>query len=219
MKRFIKLFVVVAMLALFVSVASAATNVYTGTFDGESNIEDVYTEAGINVGDEFGASCTEEGEGHTHLTITSPSGAEVFDTCCESVNDFTAEEAGTYTFRVWDYYQEGETVDYTLTITRPDVAEEPEEEAAPVPGCDMSMAINSTSVMGQFVGDTQLYWGPDFSKTTGVVMKGGQTAWVLSLDKGGKFYKLAYQCDYLYAPVEAMAPTDSGPWNFNALPH
>ncbi|HEX3051313.1 MAG TPA: hypothetical protein VHP83_11705 [Aggregatilineaceae bacterium] len=215
MKRSIKLLVIVALFALTASAASAATHVYSGSFNGTSNTEDTYTEANINVGDAFAVSCTESGEGHTHLTITSPGGAEVYNWCCEDVEDFTATEAGTYTFRVWQWEpSEGETVSYSLSVSRPN-----EEVAESIPGCDMKMAITSTSVVGRFVSDTQLYWGPDLSKGTNIVMTAGKTAWVLGTDKSGEFYKLAYECSYVYVPVGTMGPNGDNVWNNTPLPH
>jgi len=88
-------------------------------------------------------------------------------------------------------------------------------------GCDNYIPLTSTSVVGAFVSETKLYWGPSPDKpTTSDVasIPAGKTAWVLGVDKSGEFYEIVWQCQQLWVPVASMGPNYDDTWHGWPLP-
>ena len=86
------------------------------------------------------------------------------------------------------------------------------------PGCDMFLPLTG-GVMGRFLVDTPAYWAPDASLPPSATLPAGQTAWVLGMDASGAYYRIAWVCDLLWVPVEAMGPLTGDPlWDGVPLP-
>jgi len=95
-----------------------------------------------------------------------------------------------------------------------------DDEPAPVvvaPGC-RPVYLPEGAVVGTFLTDTVAHWAPGKVTEPNIVFNAGKTAWVLGVDESGEFYKLAYLCDYLWVPVEAMGPNYDEVWNGTPLP-
>ena len=90
--------------------------------------------------------------------------------------------------------------------------------AASVPGCDLSMQLTNDAAVGTFVADTTVLWGPDANAMTTLTMPAGKTAWVLGVDDSGQFYKFAWSCSYLWAPVSMLGPNFDAVWDGTPLP-
>lgn len=116
------------------------------------------------------------------------------------------------------------TGDFTLPGDEPESEPQPEPEKpkppAPVviaPGC-RPVYLPKGSVVGTFLTDTVAHWAPGKATEPNIVFHAGKTAWVLGVDESGEYYKLAYLCDYLWVPVEAMGPNYDAVWNGAPLP-
>jgi hypothetical protein len=228
MKRLVKLqsLLVIVVLLVLVSTASAASRTFTGTVAVEE--KDTYTVPGIEAGTTVTVVCHDDGDGspsytnHSHLTVIGPlSEYLVSNECCgpDRTYTFVAPSTGTYTFNVMGWSGE---VDYSLTVSYSGGQSEPEEvEEVIVPGCDTALPLNAKSVVGMFVTDTKLYWGPDMNTPTSVdvpVIPAGKTAWVLGKDASGEFYRVVWQCQKLWAPVASMGPNSDAVWHSHPLP-
>jgi hypothetical protein len=90
-----------------------------------------------------------------------------------------------------------------------------------VPGCDTALPLTSTSVVGAFVADTRLYWGASLAQPTDstvAVIPAGKAAWVLGQDSSGEFYRIVWQCQKLWVPVDSMGPNYDAVWKGTPLP-
>lgn len=92
------------------------------------------------------------------------------------------------------------------------------DPALPAPGCDQSMRLTADAAVGEFVANTDVFWGPDGDATTGIILPAGKTAWVLGVDETGEFYKFIWSCTYLWAPINKMGPNFDDTWNGTPLP-
>jgi hypothetical protein len=122
--------------------------------------------------------------------------------------------AGGYPSLSWDVTYDG-SVYWWVSCTPAAAAAAP---AVPVPGCDLGMELTPGAAVGTFVWNTDVYWGPDTSKTTGITMPAGKSAWVLGMDETGEFYKFIWSCTYLWAPVGTLGPTYDDTWLGTPLP-
>jgi len=86
----------------------------------------------------------------------------------------------------------------------------------PVPGCNAQISIPSTAVGGAFVGDAPVYWMP--GEATGVTIPAGNTALVIGVDASGQYYKIIWNCDFVWVPVGSMGPNYDAVWNGAPLP-
>jgi len=95
----------------------------------------------------------------------------------------------------------------------------PDFEAPAAPrGCDVQMPITKTAVVGRFIVDTPTYWFPGKMISPELVIKGGNTAWVLGVDETGQYRKIIWVCDLLWVPAGAMGPNDDAIWRGAPLP-
>jgi len=85
------------------------------------------------------------------------------------------------------------------------------------PGVDM-VALPEGSAVGTFLFATPLYYAPASGAVTNVVIEAGKSLWVTGLSKDGLFYQVVLSGQFLWVPVEALAPTNSAPWNGVPLP-
>jgi hypothetical protein len=85
-------------------------------------------------------------------------------------------------------------------------------------GCDAFVDIPDTAVGGQFIKSTPVFWGPDPSMMTGIIIEVGKTAWVLGIDESGQYYKILWSCQSLWVPVNAIGPNYDEVWNGQPLP-
>ncbi|MBN1964384.1 MAG: hypothetical protein JW910_07045, partial [Anaerolineae bacterium] len=73
-------------------------------------------------------------------------------------------------------------------------------------------------VVGQFVADAVTYWAPGAALEPTVILPAGKTAWVLGMNATGEYYKIIWQCQYLWVPVGTMGPNPDAVWNNTPLP-
>ncbi|MBI5958452.1 MAG: hypothetical protein HY866_06955 [Chloroflexi bacterium] len=95
------------------------------------------------------------------------------------------------------------------------------ESVGSVPGCDTRLPLTADAVVGTFVSDTKLYWGASMISATDATVptiSAGKTAWVLGMDKSGSFYRIIWQCQSLWVPVNTMGPNNDNVWHGKALP-
>ncbi|MBI5959673.1 MAG: hypothetical protein HY866_13105 [Chloroflexi bacterium] len=89
---------------------------------------------------------------------------------------------------------------------------------AVVPGCDVSMPISSTSVIGTFTQTASTYWSPGNLTNPLVSIEAGKSAWVLGMDSTQQYYKIIWVCDLLWVPVNTIGPNYDAVWNGTLLP-
>jgi len=87
-----------------------------------------------------------------------------------------------------------------------------------VPGCNALIPIPDTAVVGAFTADAQAYWKPGELTAPVVVLEAGKTAWVLGVDASGAYYKVIWNCQYLWVPVNTLGPNYDEVWNGTPLP-
>ena len=85
-----------------------------------------------------------------------------------------------------------------------------------VPGCNAQIAIPATAVGGAFVGDAPVYWKP--GESIGVTIPAGNTALVIGKDASAQYYKIIWNCDFVWVPVGSMGPNHDAVWNGAPLP-
>jgi hypothetical protein len=82
--------------------------------------------------------------------------------------------------------------------------------------CDLPLTRNA--VVGEVTSTTRIYWEPGKVSPTGSIAA-GQRYWVLGVDATGEYYKIWYECRYLWLPVGVMAPAFGDPvWQGEPLP-
>lgn len=121
---------------------------------------------------------------------------------------FTAPATDTYIVRARGF---GSSVGaYILTITG-DFITGGSAICAPV-------AFPAGSVVGTFVTEAVADWSPGKQTQPPVVFAAGKTVWVTGVDASASYYQIAYGCDCLWIPVEAMGPNYDAVWNGTPLP-
>ncbi|MBI5960451.1 MAG: hypothetical protein HY866_17045 [Chloroflexi bacterium] len=87
-----------------------------------------------------------------------------------------------------------------------------------VPGCDVTMPLPSTAVVGAFVADAPIYWAPGKLTSPLITMASGKTAYVIGLDASGEYYKIMWVCQFLWVRANTMGPNYDAVWQGKALP-
>ncbi|NDJ77706.1 MAG: hypothetical protein GYB65_15750 [Chloroflexi bacterium] len=87
-----------------------------------------------------------------------------------------------------------------------------------VPGCDLGMLLTPNATGGSFVANAETYWMPGEPTAPLVTIEAGNTAWVLGMDDTGAYYKIIWECQYLWVPVGSMGPNFDEVWNGAPLP-
>ncbi len=90
--------------------------------------------------------------------------------------------------------------------------------AVPVPGCDVTIVLPTSAVGGTLVAPAEALFGPDPAMTTGITLESGKTAKVVGVDASGSYYRILWNCTYLWVPVASMGPTFDNVWNGAPLP-
>lgn len=116
-----------------------------------------------------------------------------------------------------------EEIDHVRIEIDADIYTPPDDDddvviAAPVPGCDLAMAMPANSVVGTFVADARLHWSPGAAIEPALTLEAGKSVWVLGLDASGMYYKIILACDYLWVPVGTIGPNYDAVWNGTPLP-
>lgn len=121
---------------------------------------------------------------------------------------FTAPATDTYIIRArtWGPL----TGAYILTITGDFIIGD-SATCAPVP-------LPAGSVVGTFITEAVADWSPGKQTEPPVTFAAGKTAWVTGVDASASYYQIAYGCDCLWVPVEAMGPNYDAVWNGTPLP-
>jgi len=93
-------------------------------------------------------------------------------------------------------------------------------EAAPaaVAGCDVKMNIPAGTVGGTFVANAQTYWAPGKLTAPLVTLAAGKSARVIGLDESGQYYKIIWNCNYLWVLKDTLGPNYDKVWNGAPLP-
>jgi hypothetical protein len=94
----------------------------------------------------------------------------------------------------------------------------PAPDSALLPGCDVLMPIPATTVGGAFVADAPTSWAPGKPTEPLVTIPAGNTARVIGLDASGAYYKIIWECDFLWVPKNTMGPNYDNVWNGAPLP-
>lgn len=105
----------------------------------------------------------------------------------------------------------------TVSCTPPSPGTLPDDAPVTValPSCGPDL---SKAVVGSFVAPADLYSAPGVPVEPWVGVTPGQTAWVLGLDASGEYYQIAWGCQRLWVPAEAMGPNYDSVWNGMPLP-
>ncbi len=90
--------------------------------------------------------------------------------------------------------------------------------SASVAGCDVTIPLTATSVVGAFVADAPTSWTPGQLTSPLVTIPAGKTAWVLGQDASGDYYKIVWVCDLLWVPTSTLGPNYDATWNGRPLP-
>lgn len=78
--------------------------------------------------------------------------------------------------------------------------------------------LTANAVVGEVTSTTRYFWDPGKISPTGSIAA-GQRYWVLGVDETGEYYKIWYECRYLWLPVGVMGPAFGDPvWNGAPLP-
>ena len=85
------------------------------------------------------------------------------------------------------------------------------------PGCDL-LPIPSQAVVGAFVQTAPLYWAPGEPVQPALNIAAGKTAWVIGPDATGKWYKIAWACDFLWVSASSLGPNFDNVWQGRPLP-
>jgi hypothetical protein len=85
-------------------------------------------------------------------------------------------------------------------------------------GCDSQIAIPSTAVGAAFVADAPVYWTPGQLTSPLVTLQAGKTVRAIGLDSTGQYYKILFQCQFLWVPVNTLGPNYDNVWNGAPLP-
>jgi hypothetical protein len=85
------------------------------------------------------------------------------------------------------------------------------------PGCDL-LPLPSQAVGGAFVQTAPLYWAPGEPVQPALSIEAGKTAWVIGPDATGKWYKIAWACDFLWVPANTLGPNFDNVWQGRPLP-
>ena len=88
--------------------------------------------------------------------------------------------------------------------------------ATPAP--EINVPIPASAVVGRVLQDTLVYWAPRPDALVPMVLPAGKTVWVLGLDTGGRYYKIAWVDAYLWVPREALGPNPDPIWHGMPLP-
>lgn len=124
-----------------------------------------------------------------------------------------APESGTYSFCAGGIWYESPCAGALVTLTAYSGC-----EISVAAGCPALMNMPKTAVVGAFVADARAHWKPGMMLEPEVVLQAGKTAWVLGMDATGAYYKIVWNCDYLWVPVSSMGPNYDGVWNGTPLP-
>ena len=85
-------------------------------------------------------------------------------------------------------------------------------------GCDSMIAIPSTAVGATFVADAPLSWAPGHLIDPPLTLQAGKTVRAIGLDATGQYYKILFQCQYLWVPANTLGPNYDNVWNGAPLP-
>jgi hypothetical protein len=147
---------------------------------------------------------------------------------------FGANYGGTYTGTI-TYSQKavGPTVTFYLYYSRNDFAEvsaaQQQEILADtavadaackvIPGCDTTIAIPSTAVVGWFVTSAAAYWRPGQLVTNPpITIDAGKTYYVIGQDQSQQYYKILLGCDFVWVLKSTVGPNFDDVWHGMPLP-
>lgn len=85
-------------------------------------------------------------------------------------------------------------------------------------GCDVLMNIPAGTVGGTFVANAQAYWAPGKLTAPVVTIAAGKSARVIGLDESGQYYKIIWNCDYLWVLKDTLGPNYDNVWHGAPLP-
>jgi hypothetical protein len=92
-------------------------------------------------------------------------------------------------------------------------------ECKVIPGCDVSNAIPSTAVVGQFVTSAAAYWRPGQLITNPpITIDAGKTYYVIGQDQSEQYYKVLLGCDFVWVLKSAVGPNFDDVWHGMPLP-
>ena len=88
--------------------------------------------------------------------------------------------------------------------------------AAMVAGCDVSVALPSTAVVGSITDNAAVYGAPGVMSD--VVLEMGKTFWMDGVDESGMYRKVLISCDWIWVEASKTGPNYDEVWNGTPLP-
>jgi hypothetical protein len=85
-------------------------------------------------------------------------------------------------------------------------------------GCDQFVIIPPQAAGGQFVANAPVYYAPESSAQTGIVIAAGKTYLVAGQDATGQFRKVLISCQWVWVPINTVGPNYEAPWYGAPLP-
>lgn len=152
-------------------------------------------------------------------------------------NTFGANYGNTYTGTI-SYSQEavGPTVTFYLYYSYNDFAQVKAAQAREIladtavanadckvlpvlPGCNVSVPIPSTAVVGQFTSSAAAYWKPgELITNPPITIEAGKTYYVIGQDQSEQYYKIALGCDFVWVLKSTVGPNPDDVWQSMPLP-
>ena len=84
------------------------------------------------------------------------------------------------------------------------------------PGCSPYMP--EQAVVGQFVGNAEIYWMPGEKINPEVILEAGKTYYVAGQDATGMYRQVLVSCDWVWVRAETIGPNYDEVWNGTPLP-
>jgi hypothetical protein len=88
-----------------------------------------------------------------------------------------------------------------------------------LPGCDVSVSIPSTAVVGQFTTSAAAYWEPGQLLTNPpVTIEAGKTYYVIGQDQSEQYYEVLLGCNFVWVLKSTVGPNFDDVWHGMPLP-
>lgn len=92
-------------------------------------------------------------------------------------------------------------------------------ECKVLPGCDVSVALPSTAVVGQFNTSAAAYWEPgNLITNPPITIAEGKTYYVIGQDKTEQYYEILLGCDFVWVLKSTVGPNFDEVWQGKPLP-
>jgi len=93
-----------------------------------------------------------------------------------------------------------------------------DETCSGAAGCPLQVALPKQAVVGSFVSWADFYYEPGMLTAPLIGVPAGKTAWVAGLDASGEYYKVLWNCTWVWVQKGTMGPNYDEVWNGAPLP-